>query len=223
LNDFYKWLGSSIANQEFSYPLLEKLNTMVDLFMKKHPVHQEEFLYSGNAQNGFTNLQNFSARILSHDPKYGDSEFFNLIAEYKLQKDGASRSAIFRSFDSLSCAKADAALYFIENKDAFLAYCKHIKKYYSLLYPPFEDFEAEIKNSITLPAYQEEQEKILRRYFMDYDFQFLSLCPAAQARLLKIHGKTNRKGTPSKKIKIGRNDPCPCGSGKKYKNCCGRK
>ena len=25
----------------------------------------------------------------------------------------------------------------------------------------------------------------------------------------------------SKKPKIGRNDPCPCGSGKKYKNCCG--
>ena len=22
---------------------------------------------------------------------------------------------------------------------------------------------------------------------------------------------------------VGRNDPCPCGSGKKYKNCCGRK
>ena len=22
--------------------------------------------------------------------------------------------------------------------------------------------------------------------------------------------------------KIGRNEPCPCGSGKKYKNCCGK-
>src|SRR5437763_16418022 len=22
--------------------------------------------------------------------------------------------------------------------------------------------------------------------------------------------------------KVGRNDPCPCGSGKKFKNCCGR-
>jgi len=22
--------------------------------------------------------------------------------------------------------------------------------------------------------------------------------------------------------KVGRNDPCPCGSGKKYKMCCGR-
>ena len=28
--------------------------------------------------------------------------------------------------------------------------------------------------------------------------------------------------TRSKKKKIGRNDPCPCGSGKKYKQCCGK-
>ena len=27
---------------------------------------------------------------------------------------------------------------------------------------------------------------------------------------------------PVKRVKIGRNDPCPCGSGKKYKNCCGK-
>ncbi|MDQ5980957.1 MAG: motif domain protein, partial [Verrucomicrobiota bacterium] len=30
-------------------------------------------------------------------------------------------------------------------------------------------------------------------------------------------GKTVRRETP----KVGRNDPCPCGSGKKYKKCCG--
>ena len=29
---------------------------------------------------------------------------------------------------------------------------------------------------------------------------------------------TVRRATP----KVGRNDPCPCGSGKKYKFCCGR-
>ena len=27
---------------------------------------------------------------------------------------------------------------------------------------------------------------------------------------------------PSAAPKVGRNDPCPCGSGKKYKNCCGK-
>ena len=29
------------------------------------------------------------------------------------------------------------------------------------------------------------------------------------------------KNPPAKKKKIGRNEPCPCGSGKKYKKCCG--
>ena len=28
--------------------------------------------------------------------------------------------------------------------------------------------------------------------------------------------------TPVRVTKVGRNDPCPCGSGKKYKKCCGR-
>ncbi len=30
-----------------------------------------------------------------------------------------------------------------------------------------------------------------------------------------------REQTPAAH-KVGRNDPCPCGSGKKFKNCCGR-
>ncbi len=36
----------------------------------------------------------------------------------------------------------------------------------------------------------------------------------------------NRQSKPTQPIKaqpkVGRNDPCPCGSGKKYKNCHGR-
>ena len=31
-----------------------------------------------------------------------------------------------------------------------------------------------------------------------------------------------KKQTPKKSVKIGRNEPCPCGSGKKYKQCCGK-
>lgn len=34
--------------------------------------------------------------------------------------------------------------------------------------------------------------------------------------------KGSVKPAPVRKTKkIGPNDPCPCGSGKKYKNCCG--
>ena len=32
-----------------------------------------------------------------------------------------------------------------------------------------------------------------------------------------------RKPPREKKLKVYPNDPCPCGSGKKYKQCCGRK
>ena len=36
-------------------------------------------------------------------------------------------------------------------------------------------------------------------------------------------GEDTPKRKPVKaEKKIGRNDPCPCGSGKKYKNCCGK-
>ena len=36
-------------------------------------------------------------------------------------------------------------------------------------------------------------------------------------------GKEKLKAQPKRvSVKIGRNDPCPCGSGKKYKNCCGK-
>ncbi|MBQ1834213.1 MAG: SEC-C domain-containing protein, partial [Oscillospiraceae bacterium] len=35
-------------------------------------------------------------------------------------------------------------------------------------------------------------------------------------------GDGSVKKQPRKVQKIGRNDPCPCGSGKKYKHCCGR-
>ena len=38
-----------------------------------------------------------------------------------------------------------------------------------------------------------------------------------------VTDKSKEKNTPTKKAKkVGRNQMCPCGSGKKYKNCCGR-
>lgn len=43
-----------------------------------------------------------------------------------------------------------------------------------------------------------------------------------EERRLEIVKDYKRSRTVVKGEKIGRNDPCPCGSGKKYKKCCGR-
>ncbi|MBN1322889.1 MAG: SEC-C domain-containing protein [Methanotrichaceae archaeon] len=53
----------------------------------------------------------------------------------------------------------------------------------------------------------------LQRYMQVYNTQRLAAMGSEQ--LLK------RPITIPKKSKIRRNDPCPCGSGKKYKRCCG--
>ena len=37
-----------------------------------------------------------------------------------------------------------------------------------------------------------------------------------------LYMEQKKSGTIIKGAKVGRNDPCPCGSGKKYKFCCGR-
>lgn len=46
--------------------------------------------------------------------------------------------------------------------------------------------------------------------------------PSAAARPESAAGAPVKRGTVVGTKKIGRNDPCPCGSGKKYKKCCGR-
>jgi len=44
------------------------------------------------------------------------------------------------------------------------------------------------------------------------------------ARLAARHGDPDRLLAPPPPVraavKVGRNDPCPCGSGRKYKHCC---
>ena len=41
-------------------------------------------------------------------------------------------------------------------------------------------------------------------------------------RRKELYMEHKKSGTIVKEKKVGRNDPCPCGSGKKYKFCCGR-
>lgn len=43
---------------------------------------------------------------------------------------------------------------------------------------------------------------------------------AVTPSVIRIHAHFH-PAAPAKAVKVGRNDPCPCGSGKKYKKCCG--
>jgi uncharacterized protein len=46
---------------------------------------------------------------------------------------------------------------------------------------------------------------------------------ADQIKIERVQAQMQQQPKPyAKPVKAGRNDPCPCGSGKKYKKCCGR-
>lgn len=84
--------------------------------------------------------------------------------------------------------------------------------------------------------YRNEAYNMFQAMIADIQFEVTRFCLHAEiveAPRARSNMNTNRGegvgGGPVKKQpyrkseqKIGRNDPCPCGSGKKYKNCCGK-
>ena len=78
----------------------------------------------------------------------------------------------------------------------------------------FEKFETMIQNI------ENEATRYLNRAQIRDNLQREAVVKNTVASSGKDEG-TKRKPIVSKE-QVGRNDPCPCGSGKKYKNCCGR-
>ncbi|CEA03228.1 hypothetical protein BN1048_02010 [Jeotgalicoccus saudimassiliensis] len=78
-----------------------------------------------------------------------------------------------------------------------------------------EDISGEIKNlGHTFESKAEEDEF----------FELISNI-VRQTRHFQYRGKSEAElgqRTIVREVKVGRNDPCPCGSGKKYKKCCGK-
>ena len=60
-----------------------------------------------------------------------------------------------------------------------------------------------------------------KAYYNDHEIHHeLSTFKKEEAQWYFVGGATPRPTLATKKI--GRNSPCPCGSGKKYKQCCGK-
>ena len=98
-----------------------------------------------------------------------------------------------------------------------------------------------LREGVSLRGYANEDplQAYIREGFELFDKMLDNICKDTTLYLLKaeirqnlqakqVKGSTNEakeqgvKKTIKKGKKIGRNDMCPCGSGKKYKNCCGR-
>ena len=74
----------------------------------------------------------------------------------------------------------------------------------------------------------DDMNKLIREDTVKFLFNITVEVPAERKAVVDVDKleSPDTEGTGKKPVvadkKVGRNDPCPCGSGKKYKNCCGR-
>jgi uncharacterized protein YecA (UPF0149 family) len=91
-----------------------------------------------------------------------------------------------------------------------------------------------LKNELDVESVDDDTEIDLD---IDYEKLYYNMRDAKASWLFKLSSWKNvldenqtaqiareyREANIAHSNKVGRNDPCPCGSGKKYKNCCGKK
>ena len=125
-----------------------------------------------------------------------------------------------------------------EPKTVVTGTVKELADKYNLELPIMVGFLDGINDSLKTPnPIEEMEEDTVISLELELEKLYYNMCeakadwlyelPAWDELLTKERRKelflTQRKShTIVKEMKIGRNDPCPCGSGKKYKQCCGR-
>ena len=92
----------------------------------------------------------------------------------------------------------------------------------------FEEMEASIQDQIAALMYhvmianrEEQDPEEVVSHEKEQLKDRLQNAQASHGDEVSAAESQKRDRTPDGK-KVGRNDPCPCGSGKKYKNCCGK-
>lgn len=115
----------------------------------------------------------------------------------------------------------------------YKASIKRLEKLYPNLYKIRLDFFTKVRNADTRKKLRKEYEEKYDKYsyildkfndfYMNGEDNFYGNLQFEEDEDYGYDDDIEvQKPFVREKIKIGRNDPCPCGSGKKYKKCCGK-
>lgn len=120
--------------------------------------------------------------------------------------------------------KRDSQLCILEQWPGIKDVLRIVQDSYPDLYEEFEDFIHTLENTKDI---QRLREQLLKDYERRAQYisggYYYELYPDRRPKKPASYWDSDADGTfVRSQPKIGRNDPCPCGSGKKYKNCCGK-
>ncbi len=190
----------------------------VDLSDKGSNIENYKFFHVKELDNNYSNfLENSMGGFSSHTETYDVAVIFD-------KQNGLYAIPFFETFckifeDKNAVENAKACVeYFLTNDSIPNTILERV----STKYPNFMETINEFLE--TNYTFEELMEKYKSEYLNNriYSSATILFCSNAFSQIFD-YISTPKEETPVITQKVGRNDPCPCGSGKKFKNCCGGK
>lgn len=188
----------------------------VDLSDKGCDIETYKFFHVKELDNNYSNfLENSMGGFASHNETYDVAVIFD-------EKNGLYAIPFYKTFcrifeDKESVENAKACVeYFLTNDSIPNTILDRV----STQYPNFMEVINEVMG--TELNYEELVKKYKSEYLENkiYSSATVLFCSNAFSDVFEYISEP-KPAQPATTEKVGRNEPCPCGSGKKYKNCCG--
>lgn len=188
----------------------------IDLSDKISKLETPKFFHVKELDNNYQNfLENSLGGFASHSEEYDVAVIFDKEKGLYAIPFYETFTKIFENKDSVENAKS-CVQYFMSNDSIPDSILERV----SAQYPNF----MEVVNSLLETEYSFEE--LINTYKSEYKTKKIYssatvlYCSNAFSDVFDIISTPKQESTIPAGEKVGRNDPCPCGSGKKYKNCC---
>ena len=189
----------------------------IDLSDKGSNIQTYKFFHVKELSNNYSNfLENSMGGFAAHNETYDVAVIFDKDRGLYAVPFYETFCHIFEDKDSVENAK-QCIEYFLSNESVPDTILKRV-------YDKYPNF-MEIINGFLETKYSYEE--LLQKYkseFLNnkiYSSATVLFCSNAFSEVFDIIS-TPKPEKPVITEKVGRNEPCPCGSGKKYKHCCGK-
>ena len=189
----------------------------IDLSDKGCDITNFKFFHVKELDNNYSNfLENSMGGFSSHNEVYDVAVIFD-------EKNGLYAIPFYKTFCTIFEDKTkvenvkNCVEYFLTNESIPNIILDRV----STKYPNFIDTINEIMD--TKFTYEELIKKYKSEYLENriYSSATILFCSKAFSEIFDYISEPHPQ-KPEITEKVGRNSPCPCGSGKKYKNCCGK-
>ena len=189
----------------------------IDLSDKGSDIKEYKFFHVKELSNNYSNfLENSVGGFAAHNEIYDVAVIFDKGKGLYAVPFYETFCHIFEDKDSVENAK-QCIEYFLANESVPDSILKRV-------YDKYPNFMEVINGFLeTNYSYEELLQKYKSEFLTNkiYSSATVLFCSNAFSEVFDIISAPKPE-THEITQKVGRNEPCPCGSGKKYKNCCGR-